>query len=55
MVAARIGANAWGADLANPDDREGLIERITNEHGPIDVLVNNAAMIFHPPAVDDVG
>lgn len=50
--ASRRGANVVGvarragvavrADLADPAQVDGLIARIEAEHGPIDVLVNNA-------------
>lgn len=30
------------ADLENPDDRNGLIDRVVNELGRLDILVNNA-------------
>lgn len=36
-------------DLAVPDDRRQLIERATAELGPIDILVNNAAVTYLLP------
>ena len=45
--AQELGTNPVVQDLADPAACEGLLERIENEHGRIDVLVNNAA---HPGA-----
>jgi NAD(P)-dependent dehydrogenase (short-subunit alcohol dehydrogenase family) len=45
-------AIAVAADLAKADDRERLIEQVTRELGPIDVLVNNAAVTYFEPVVD---
>jgi NAD(P)-dependent dehydrogenase (short-subunit alcohol dehydrogenase family) len=33
------------ADVANPADVEAMVERVWNELGPIDVLVNNAGIV----------
>jgi short-subunit dehydrogenase len=43
--AQQLGTNPVVQDLADPAACEGLLPRIEDEHGPIDVLVNNAA---HP-------
>jgi short-subunit dehydrogenase len=48
-VATRIGANAMPADLTNPAELEGLIDLIEVNAGPVDVLINNAALITHSP------
>ncbi|HET6772791.1 MAG TPA: SDR family NAD(P)-dependent oxidoreductase [Acidimicrobiales bacterium] len=45
-------AVAVTADLAKPDDRQRLIEQVTRELGPIDVLVNNAAVTYFEPVLD---
>jgi uncharacterized protein len=42
-LAARLGGTAHVADLAEPDQAQGLIGRVESDGGPIDVLVNNAA------------
>jgi short-subunit dehydrogenase len=42
QVMASVGGIAVVADLADPTVVDGLIDRIETEHGPIDVLVNNA-------------
>ncbi len=43
IQAAGGKASALVANLANPDAREGLVERASEAFGPIDILVNNAA------------
>ena len=42
-------ALAVAADLARPDDRRAMIDSVTRELGPIDVLVNNAAVTYFEP------
>ena len=37
------------ADLAKPDDRRRLVETAETELGPIDILVNNAAVTYFEP------
>jgi short-subunit dehydrogenase len=43
-LADEIHGAAVVADLADPVDTDGLVRRIENELGPIDVLINNAAV-----------
>ena len=43
-------ALAVAADLARPDDRAALLDQVTRELGPVDVLVNTAAVTFFEPA-----
>ncbi len=45
-------AIAVAADLGRSEDRGRLVEEVTNELGPIDVLVNNAAITWFEPVVD---
>lgn len=42
-------AIAIAADLTNPADRVHLVEQSTKELGPIDILVNNAAVTWFEP------
>ena len=44
-------AIAIAADLARPDDRARLVEAVERELGPVDVLVNNAAVTWFEPSV----
>src|SRR6202140_731167 len=45
-------AIAVPADLAHKDDRARLIETTERELGPLDVLVNNAAVTYFEPVAD---
>lgn len=45
-------AIAVAADLAKQEDRTRLVEHVTKELGPIDVLVNNAAVTYFEPVSD---
>ena len=40
------------ADLAQKEDRERLIETAIATYGPVDILVNNAAITYFIPVVD---
>lgn len=42
-------AIAIAADLSKPEDRVHLIDQVTKELGPVDVLVNNAAVTWFEP------
>ncbi|HZM29831.1 MAG TPA: SDR family NAD(P)-dependent oxidoreductase [Acidimicrobiales bacterium] len=42
-------AVAIAADLSKPEDRARLVEQAVKELGPIDVLVNNAAITYFGP------
>jgi short-subunit dehydrogenase len=44
-LATSLGGTAHAADLADPAQVATLISRIEDEAGPIDVLVNNAAVV----------
>jgi short-subunit dehydrogenase len=41
-LAQRLGGTAHPADLAEPTQVAGLVDRVESDGGPIDVLVNNA-------------
>jgi short-subunit dehydrogenase len=43
-LAAELGGTAHPADLANPTQVATLIQRVEDEAGPVDVLVNNAGL-----------
>ncbi len=43
-LAARIGGEAHVADLTDREDRRGLVARVEQAGGPLDVLVNNAGV-----------
>src|SRR5215831_4487643 len=38
-----------GADLARPEDRERLVATVVDQLGPVDILVNNAAVTYFEP------
>jgi NAD(P)-dependent dehydrogenase (short-subunit alcohol dehydrogenase family) len=40
------------ADLASKEDRERLVETAVATYGPVDILVNNAAVTYFIPVVD---
>src|SRR5436305_10766207 len=42
-------AHAVRADLARPEDRRRLFEESVDTYGPIDILVNNAAVTYYIP------
>lgn len=43
-LATELGGTAITADLTDAADREGLIARVEEQSGPVDVLVNNAGI-----------
>lgn len=45
-------AVAIAADLSHPDDRERLVAETEGALGPVDILVNNAAVTFFTPVTD---
>jgi short-subunit dehydrogenase len=51
-VADQFGARAVVADLADPDRLAGLLAEVEAGLGPVDVLVNNAALTAVSPAQD---
>ncbi|MHB8465063.1 MAG: SDR family NAD(P)-dependent oxidoreductase [Acidimicrobiales bacterium] len=42
-------ARAFQADLAQTDDRHRLVQSVADELGPVDILVNNAAVTYLLP------
>jgi NAD(P)-dependent dehydrogenase (short-subunit alcohol dehydrogenase family) len=49
IAGAGGSAVAIAADLARPDDRARLVEETVKQLGPVDVLVNNAAITYFEP------
>jgi NAD(P)-dependent dehydrogenase (short-subunit alcohol dehydrogenase family) len=50
VIEARGGsAQAFPADLSKPEQRATLVSDVTSTLGPIDILVNNAAVTFFLP------
>ncbi len=45
-------AIAVKADLANAEDRQGLVDATMSAYGAIDILVNNAAITYFIPVAD---
>jgi citronellol/citronellal dehydrogenase len=45
-------AIAIAADLSDQSDRQRIIDTATKELGPIDILVNNAAITYFEPVID---
>lgn len=45
-------AHAIRCDLALPEDRERLIKESTEYYGPVDILVNNAAVTYFIPVTE---
>jgi len=43
-LADRLGGTAHPADLADPEQLAGLVDRVEADGGPVDVLVNNAGV-----------
>jgi citronellol/citronellal dehydrogenase len=52
IEAAGGRAAAFPADLADPGRRAALVEQVADRFGPIDVLVNNAAVTWFAPIMD---
>jgi NAD(P)-dependent dehydrogenase (short-subunit alcohol dehydrogenase family) len=51
-VAGELGALPVATDVTDPGSVEAMVDRVTTELGPIDVLVNNAGVCFHRPALE---
>lgn len=48
-LAAELGAVAINADLTDLDSLDGIVARAEERNGPVDVMVNNAAIINSGP------
>jgi NAD(P)-dependent dehydrogenase (short-subunit alcohol dehydrogenase family) len=51
-VASELGGTAVAADVTDPASVAAMLDTVTEQLGPVDVLVNNAGVCFHRPAVD---
>ena len=51
-AAGELGALAVPLDVTDPASVTAMLERVTGELGPVDVLVNNAGVCFHRPALE---
>ena len=49
-----MGVKAWAveADFSRPEEAEGLIGRCVKEAGPVDILINNAAVFLEGPLLE---
>jgi NAD(P)-dependent dehydrogenase (short-subunit alcohol dehydrogenase family) len=52
ITAAGGEAMAVRADLASAEDRKGLIDAAEDAYGPVDILINNAAITYFIPVED---
>jgi NAD(P)-dependent dehydrogenase (short-subunit alcohol dehydrogenase family) len=51
-VAAEQGALAVTADVTDRESVQAMVETVTAELGPVDVLINNSGTCFHRPALE---
>jgi len=51
-VADELGATAVATDVTDPASVAAMLDTVTAELGPVDVLVNNAGVCFHGPALE---
>ena len=51
-AAAELGALPVALDVTDPASVEAMVERVTEELAPVDVLVNNAGTCYHRPALE---
>lgn len=52
IKAAGGEAHAVRCDVARPEDRRRLIEEAVDTYGPVDILVNNAAVTYYTPIAE---
>lgn len=52
VVAAGGRAIAVDVDVTQPDEVERMTEEVTRRLGPIDILINNAGLCIHRPALE---
>ena len=51
-VAGALGALPVTTDVSDPASVAAMLETVTGELGPVDVLVNNAGVCYHRPALE---
>jgi len=51
-VAGELGALAVTTDVSDAGSVQAMLETVTAELGPVDVLVNNAGVCYHRPALE---
>jgi NAD(P)-dependent dehydrogenase (short-subunit alcohol dehydrogenase family) len=51
-VANELGATTVTTDVTDPASVAAMLGTVTEELGPVDVLVNTAGVAFHGPAID---
>jgi NAD(P)-dependent dehydrogenase (short-subunit alcohol dehydrogenase family) len=51
-VAGALGAFAVTTDVSDAGSVKAMLETVTAELGPVDVLVNNAGVCYHRPALE---
>lgn len=51
-VASELGVTAVTTDVTDSASVAAMLDTVTKELGPVDVLVNNAGVCFHRPAAD---
>jgi len=51
-AADELGVLAVPLDVTDPVSVDAMLDRVTTELGPVDVLVNNAGTCFHRPALE---
>jgi NAD(P)-dependent dehydrogenase (short-subunit alcohol dehydrogenase family) len=51
-VATELGAIAVSTDVTDRASVTAMLDTVTEQLGPVDVLVNNAGVCFHRPALD---
>ena len=51
-VASELGATAVTTDITDPASVTAMLDTVTAQLGPVDVLVNNAGVCFYAPALE---
>jgi NAD(P)-dependent dehydrogenase (short-subunit alcohol dehydrogenase family) len=52
QVASQLDATAVTTDITDPASVTAMLDTVTAQLGPVDVLVNNAGVCFHAPALE---